>query len=93
MTLSICLAAFFSTKLSFHLLYSLQNHVHICHTRDYAEQRQLWWCKHNYQGYDKRESSMRKYLRGLGNLSPRAAYINFLTPSRVAYIQGQLTIE
>jgi len=35
--------------------------------------------------------STRMYLRRVGNLCSNAAYINFFTPFRAAYIQGRLT--
>jgi len=93
MTLGLSLATLFSTKLSFHILFSLASRAHPSHEG-------LWWTEGSCSEaslpglrINAKRASTRKYLRGLGNLCSRAAYINFLTPFRAAYNQGRLTIE
>jgi len=51
MVLGLSLAMYFSTKLYFHILFSSMHHVHICHRKDYDEQKAVVVVKHHYQGY------------------------------------------
>jgi len=50
MMLSLSLATFLWPS-SLSALYSLQHHVHICHRRDYVEQKAVAVVKHHYQGF------------------------------------------
>jgi len=62
----------------------------------------LWWTEGSCSGESSlgglpinvnHTTSTRMYLRSLGNLCSRLAYINFFTPFRAAYNEGWLTIE
>jgi len=67
MTSSLSLAAYFSTKLSFHIVYSLQHHVHIRHRRVYDEQKAVVVVQASLPGLrtNAKRASARKYLRAV----------------------------